>query len=85
MIRLSYGKGFNTMKNLYAKIMPFIMLGIALVAIFYGLILLAYLFVFGAIVGMGLFAIAWVKAKYFATRSISVPKKRSPRTFDHNE
>jgi hypothetical protein len=69
------------MKNLYAKI---IMLGIALVAIFYGLILLAYLFVFGATVGLILFAVAWIKAKYFASRSISVPK-RTGRTIDHDE
>ena len=84
MIPLSYGKGFNTMKNLYAKIMPFIMLGIALVAIFYGLILLAYLFVFGAIVGSILFVIAWVKATYFSSRSIPIPK-RTGRTIDHDE
>jgi hypothetical protein len=72
------------MKNIYAKIMPFFMLGIALVLIFYGLILLAYLFVFGAIVGMVLFGIAWIKAKFFASRNISVPKRRG-HTIEHDE
>jgi hypothetical protein len=73
------------MKNLYAKIMPFFMLGIALVLIFYGLMLLAYLFVFGAIVGAVLFAIAWIKAKFFASRAISVPTRRRGRTIEHDE
>jgi hypothetical protein len=72
------------MKNIYAKIMPFFMLGIALVLIFYGLVLLAYVFVFGAIVGMVLFSIAWIKAKFFASRSISVPKRRG-RIIEHDE
>jgi hypothetical protein len=72
------------MKNIYAKIMPFFMLGIALVLIFYGLILLAYLFVFGALVGMVLFSMAWIKAKFFASRSISVPKRRG-HTIEHDE
>ena len=72
------------MKNLYAKIMPFFMLGIALVAIFYGLILLAYLFIFGAIVGSILFAIAWIKARFFPSKRISIPK-RTGRTIDHDE
>jgi hypothetical protein len=72
------------MKNIYAKIMPFFMLGIALVLIFYGLILLAYLFVFGAIVGMVLFGIAWIKAKFFASSNFSVPKRRG-HTIEHDE
>jgi hypothetical protein len=41
-------------------------------------------FVFGAIVGMVLFSIAWIKAKFFASRSISVPKRRG-RIIEHDE
>jgi hypothetical protein len=72
------------MKNLYAKIMPFLMLGVGLVALFFSLMLLAYLFIFGAIVGLVLFAIAWIRAKYFSSRKIIVPT-RPGRTFDHEE
>jgi hypothetical protein len=71
------------MNNLYAKIMPFIMLGVALVAVFFGLILLAYLFLVGAVVGLILFVAAWIKAKYFSPK-VSIPK-RVGRTIDHNE
>lgn len=72
------------MKELYAKIMPFIMLGIGLVALFFGLMLLAYLFVFGAILGLLLFLVVWVKATFFPSRKISVPTRRG-RTYDHDE
>jgi hypothetical protein len=72
------------MKSLYAKIMPFIMLGIGLVALFFGLMLLAYLFVFGAILGLILFVVSWVKMNYFAPKKSTPPVCRG-RTIDHEE
>jgi hypothetical protein len=72
------------MQNLYAKLLPFIFLGIAVVALIFGLFLLAYLFIFGTLVGLSLFAIAYVKQRFFASKQIIIPKKQG-RTIDHDE
>ncbi len=72
------------MQKILATIMPFILLGIALVAFFLGLMLLAYIFVFGAIVGLVLYAATWIKEKFFPSKSI-VKRKSSGRTIDHEE
>jgi hypothetical protein len=72
------------MQNLIGRIMPFIMAGVALVAFILGLVFLAYIFIFGAIVGLVLFAAAWIKQRFFASKKISIPK-RQPRTIDHDE
>ena len=72
------------MQNLFARLVPFIFLGIAIVAFIFGLMLLTYLFVFGALVGLVLFTVAWIRQKFFASKQISVPKRRG-QTIDHDE
>lgn len=59
------------MSNYIARLIPFIMLGIAIVAFVFGLILLTYLFVFGAIVGLVLFAVSWIKAKLSSKKQMT--------------
>lgn len=76
------------MRNLMARLIPFFMLGIALVALFFGLVLLAYLFVFGALVGIVLFLINWVKVKFFPANTIvkrEAHKQGSGNLIDHDE
>lgn len=75
------------MPNFFARLVPFVMLGIALVAFFFGLILLTYLFVFGAIVGLVLFAILWIRDKFFRGKQVTTRKTspRQGRTIDHND
>jgi hypothetical protein len=75
------------MFNLLARLIPFLLLGMALVALAFGIMLFAYLLFFGAIVGLGLFAFNWVKERFFPSKQIV---KRSPpprsgegRTIDH--
>jgi hypothetical protein len=72
------------MQNIYARLLPFIFIGIAIVALIFGLILLAYLFIFGALVGLTLFAVAYIKQRFFASKQIIIPKKQG-RTIDHDE
>ncbi len=57
------------MQAFIARLIPFIMLGVALVALFFGLMLLAYLLVFGAIVGLALFLVSWIKQRFFTKPS----------------
>jgi hypothetical protein len=72
------------MQSFYARLLPFIFLGIALVALVFGLILLAYLFIFGALVGLTLFAVAYIRQRFFGSKQIIIPKKQG-RTIDHDE
>jgi hypothetical protein len=70
------------MQKYIARIMPFIMLGIALVAFALGVMILVYVFAIGAIVGCLLFAVAWIRNRFFAReKRIFVPKRG--RTIDH--
>jgi hypothetical protein len=73
------------MQRLLNRIAPFIMIGIALVAFAFGIFLLAYLFLFGAIIGMILFIITWVKETFFHSKKSIRPKTKQGRTFDSDD
>ncbi|OGT45918.1 MAG: hypothetical protein A3E83_02425 [Gammaproteobacteria bacterium RIFCSPHIGHO2_12_FULL_41_20] len=64
------------MNTLIKKLMPFLFIGIAMVAFTVGFIVLAYLFVFGAAVGVILFLLEWIRAKLTAKHTI--PTHRHP-------
>lgn len=74
------------MRRLLEQLLPFIILGIGLVAFAFGMILFAYLFIFGAMIGLILFIVAWVKNKFFAPKSaVTQPKKKPGRTIDSDD
>ena len=73
------------MLNFFAKLVPFVLLGIALVALAFGLMLIAYLLVFGAIVGFVLFAISWIRERFFPSKQVTRVPKRRGRTIDHQD
>ncbi len=75
------------MSNFFAKLVPFILFGIAIVAFAFGLILLMYLLVFGAIVGLTLYVIAWIKDKFFPSKQMTAYKRKEKqgRTIDHDK
>lgn len=52
------------MQRLVNQIVPFILAGVAIVAFAFGIMLLAYLFLFGALVGFILFLIAWIRSRF---------------------
>ena len=56
------------MKKLLSQILPFIVLGIALIAFAFGIMLLVYLFIFGALAGLVLFIISWIRHNFFHTQ-----------------
>lgn len=72
------------MQKILQRLMPFIFLGIALVALAFGLVLFAYLFIIGAFVGVILFLIAWIKRRFFH-HSLPVKKNKKGRTFDADD
>jgi hypothetical protein len=71
------------MQNLIGRIVPFIFLGIMIVIFVLGLILFSYVLIVGAIIGVALFFIAWLKEKFFPTKEIQKPPRG--RTFEHDD
>lgn len=71
---------------LFSRILPFFIGGIIIVILIAGLVLLSYLLVLGAFVGLILFMIAWFKNKIFPSKTIVMTKPaKEGQTFDHNE
>lgn len=76
------------MRPFIERFLPFIFLGIAITLGFFSLILLGYLFLFGLIVGVVLYGIAWLRMRFFQSKTTShFPNKisKSGRTFDAEE
>ena len=69
------------MQSFIARLTPFILLGVAIVAFVFGMILMAYLFIFGALIGLAIFAIAWLRSKFFPAKTLV----KSGRTYNHND
>ncbi len=64
--------------------MPFIFLGIILVIFVAGIILFSYLLILGAIIGLVLFLINWLREKFFVKqRSVSTTTRPAGRIIDH--
>ncbi len=70
-------------QSFLARLIPFVLLGVAIVAFVLGMIVMAYIFVFGALLGLAIFAITWVRAKFFPNKNLGIVKRG--RTYDHND
>lgn len=75
------------MNSIISRIVPFIFLGVMIVLFVAGLVLLSYLLIFGAIVGLILFTIAWLKDKLSNNKKPQPPvtTRRTGRTIDHDD
>jgi len=73
------------MNSIFAKIIPFLLIGIAIVAFSFGIVLLAYLFFLGAIVGLVLFIITYIKEKFFPKKQPPIQTKKPGRTIDSDD
>ncbi len=74
------------MRKALNQLIPFLLAGIAIVAFVFGIMLLAYLFFFGAIIGFILFIIAKIRAKFFSSKtSVQKRKKSSGRIIDSDD
>lgn len=65
------------MQKIFEKFLPFVLAGIALVAFGFGLLLLAYLFLLGAFIGLILFAVSWIRARFFPKPKVLSEKTKS--------
>ena len=76
------------MKNLFAKLLPFLFLGMMLVLLAVGLVLLSWLLIWGAVIGVVLFVIAFIREKLSPSRRMTRSDQshtRSGRTIDHED
>lgn len=75
------------MHSFFARLIPFIFLGIFIVILIAGLILLSQLLIIGACVGFVLFIIAWIRDALFSKKTpkplVKTPKQG--RTIDHDD
>lgn len=67
----------SSMQRFIKQITPFLLAGIALVALAFGIMLLAYLLFFGAIIGFILFIISWIRSTFFPNK---LPKQSPPKS-----
>lgn len=73
------------MSNFLARLMPFVLLGIAIVILAFGVILLTYLLIFGVLVGMVLFLVSWLKTKLFPSKQLKSKQSQTGRIIDHQK
>ena len=77
------------MPNILERIIPFVLAGIALVAFAFGLILLAYLFLIGAAVGLVLFIVTWIRQQILLRKIKNqeqlLKKKKTGRIIDSDD
>jgi hypothetical protein len=74
------------MRSFIYKIMPFIVLGITLFILIAGIIILSYVLIFGALIGLILFAVNWLRDK-LSPKGPPVSKKveKEGRIIDHDD
>jgi hypothetical protein len=65
------------MRRLLNQFLPFVFVGIALVALAFGIMLLVHLLFLGAIVGAVLYTISYVREKFFMAKSPAPTQKKS--------
>ncbi len=75
------------MNKMVVKILPFFFIGLMLVILVAGFILLSYLLIAGAVVGLVLFLVAWIKEKLWPERHLTKTNisKKTGRTIEHDD
>ena len=62
-----------------ARIIPYLVLGIALVFMFIAFIFLSSILLIGAIVGLIIFAVTYVKTRFFGSKNQGLTSYQAPR------
>lgn len=75
------------MQRLLNHIIPFFLLGFAVVAFTFGIMLLAYLLFFGALVGLAIFIAKRIRDYFYPPKAKIVPRatNQQGRTFDSDD
>ncbi len=70
--------------NFLARLLPFFGMGVLVVIAIVAFIFFSYLIVLGCIIGLILFAVAYIKSKFFPSKKITVYRESNTgTTYDH--
>ena len=69
---------------LLAKFLPFLTLGVMIVVFIVGLIFFSYIFIFAVIVGAILYAMAYVRLKFFTRKKPAQKPESKGRVIEHD-
>ena len=73
------------MQQYVRQLGPFITMGIIIVFFAFGIVILAYLFMIGAIVGLILYIISWLRNKLIPRKIPAKHKRKSGRIIDSDD
>lgn len=73
------------MKQLYKQFAPFVVIGIILAIVFFGIMLLAYLFLIGLVLGSILYVIRLIRDKFFPSQKPKQQAKTRGRIIDSDD
>lgn len=72
------------MNNFFSRLAPFLMLGVLIVVFIAGIVIFSYLLILGALVGLVLFALTWLREKMFPSKQlVKKNKHRRGDVIDH--
>lgn len=71
--------------NFINRLKPFILAGILLAVLAFGLVILAYLILIGAAAGSVLFIISWIRERFFRPREKKKMPQPSGRIIDSDD
>lgn len=74
------------MQTLLNRLIPFVLAGMLIVALAFGMVLLAYIFMIGALVGLSLYLVNVIRQKFFAPKKrVTKPRPKSGRVIDSSD
>lgn len=71
--------------SILSRLYPFILAGIVIVAFSFGVLLLAYLFLIGATIGLILFIFSWIRDRFFTSRHRHKQPPKRGRIIDSDD
>jgi len=66
------------MQRFLNQLVPFILLGVAIVIFIFGITLLVYIAMIGAMVGFILYLVSLIREKFFPAKTVAKPKENKP-------
>lgn len=73
------------MREFFSRLIPFILFGMGVVALAFGIMILAYFLFFGAIIGLILFFFTWLKERFFTKKTTVQTKKKTNKIIDSDD
>ena len=75
----------NVLNRIMNMLAPFVAMGVFLVLLIVGLVVVSYLLIWGALIGLILFAIAYVRSLFTKNRQAPVQDTTQGRVYEHDE